>query len=62
MTQTIIDKLERADGPDRECPATFGREALGHSWVEVTGSSYRRAPYTMCSKCGATRARSQGGE
>ncbi len=34
------------------CPATFGREAAGHSWVTVSQSSYRDAPYTMCSKCG----------
>jgi len=34
------------------CSATFGREAAGHSWVAVSQSSYRDAPYTMCSKCG----------
>ena len=47
----MTDPAARAEAG--ECQATFGREKAGHSWVAVTKSSYRDAPYTMCSKCGA---------
>lgn len=51
----------------KPCPATFGGEEQSHSWVQVSRSSYRDAPYTMCSKCGAvqdhnTRTKGQDSE
>lgn len=44
---------------EQSCPATFGREAAHHSWIKVSKSSYRDAPYTMCSKCGAIAYRKE---
>lgn len=75
MTQTIIDKLERADGPDRTCKnciwhRTFTPrrdEALRYGW-ETVGHECRRQhwegytqPDDTC-EAFALRARSQGGE
>jgi hypothetical protein len=47
----LLNRIAVATGD--HCPATFGRERSGHSVVTVSRSSYRDAPYSMCSKCGA---------
>jgi len=42
--------------PDEgECPVYLGRAAALHTWVKVPNSSYRKTPYTICSRCGAIR-------